>query len=471
MIKSKTECQIHQQNWLDNNAFNISSGLFWTMRTGKTKTILENIKILYNNNKIEVAIILAPNGVHDNWINIEAEKHLYKTKDLEKKSYNASEYEKDKLANEFEIIKFNKSLNILSFSHSILTVPRFFNFIEKILKVKKSIIIFDECHYFKNVKTQSFKKAVKLADLANYKRILTGTAVTEKPIDIYGQLRLLSNEVFDGEKYKDFERRICNYKNIYITGGRRVEVIKGFKNLDIVTAEINKYCDVISRSDMDNFSDLKISEVKVELSKNTKETYKNLKEKLILEMGDEVLTVQRAITLMSKLHQILSGFLLNEFGEVIRLSDEKHKKALEIIQEHDTPIIVWCKFIEDIEYLSKELVKNNISHLTYYGKNTLSEKQLVRDMFLPNKNDTPKVLIANPQIASTGLNLSAANRMLWFSLSFKNIDFTQANERCTHGNNASVDIKVLNAGEIDTKIIKALNNKTKISDYIMKEGF
>ena len=44
--------------------------------TGKTKVIIDNSAYLYANNKINFLVVIAPNGVHRNWINNELPLHL-----------------------------------------------------------------------------------------------------------------------------------------------------------------------------------------------------------------------------------------------------------------------------------------------------------------------------------------------------------------------------------------------------------
>ena len=43
-------------------------GLFMEMGTGKSKVLLDNIGMLYQDRQIDFALVLAPKGVYRNWV-------------------------------------------------------------------------------------------------------------------------------------------------------------------------------------------------------------------------------------------------------------------------------------------------------------------------------------------------------------------------------------------------------------------
>ena len=46
------------------------------MGTGKSKVLIDNIAILYDNGKIDGALIIAPKGVYKNWFSEEIPTHI-----------------------------------------------------------------------------------------------------------------------------------------------------------------------------------------------------------------------------------------------------------------------------------------------------------------------------------------------------------------------------------------------------------
>ena len=49
---------------------------FMEMGTGKSKVLIDNIAMLYDQGKINAAVIIAPKGVYRNWERLEIPAHL-----------------------------------------------------------------------------------------------------------------------------------------------------------------------------------------------------------------------------------------------------------------------------------------------------------------------------------------------------------------------------------------------------------
>ena len=85
----KTEPYQHQIDTLKLSANENLYALFLEMGLGKSKILLDNIAILFKEEKISGAVIVAPKGVLDNWGRNEIDKHL--PDDVEKRSSMATE--------------------------------------------------------------------------------------------------------------------------------------------------------------------------------------------------------------------------------------------------------------------------------------------------------------------------------------------------------------------------------------------
>ena len=72
----KTEPYQHQIDTLKLSANENLYALFLEMGLGKSKILLDNIAILFKEEKISGAVIVAPKGVLDNWGRNEIDKHL-----------------------------------------------------------------------------------------------------------------------------------------------------------------------------------------------------------------------------------------------------------------------------------------------------------------------------------------------------------------------------------------------------------
>jgi N12 class adenine-specific DNA methylase len=72
----KTEPFAHQREALFRSMDAEYFGLLMEQRTGKSKVVLDNAAMLHRDGKINGLLIIAPNGVHRNWIADEIKIHL-----------------------------------------------------------------------------------------------------------------------------------------------------------------------------------------------------------------------------------------------------------------------------------------------------------------------------------------------------------------------------------------------------------
>ena len=74
--KFKTKPYAHQIKALEMSWERKYFGLFMEMGTGKSKVLIDNISMLYDNGKINGVLIVAPKGVVKNWYEGEIPTHL-----------------------------------------------------------------------------------------------------------------------------------------------------------------------------------------------------------------------------------------------------------------------------------------------------------------------------------------------------------------------------------------------------------
>ena len=72
----KTKPYEHQEEALLRSFNRKNYAYFMEMGCGKSKVLIDNITWLYENKKIDTAIIVAPKGVYMNWKNSEIPIHL-----------------------------------------------------------------------------------------------------------------------------------------------------------------------------------------------------------------------------------------------------------------------------------------------------------------------------------------------------------------------------------------------------------
>lgn len=80
--------------------------------------------------------------------------------------------------------------------------------VDWLVLLNPSTVIFDELHFLKNPSTVRFKAAVKLAEVCRFRIGLSGTPIENRPIEIFAPLKLINHRIFTNKFH--FGQRYCN---------------------------------------------------------------------------------------------------------------------------------------------------------------------------------------------------------------------------------------------------------------------
>lgn len=149
------------------------------------------------------------------------------------------------------------------------------------------------------------------------------------------------------------------------------------------------------------------------LSAEQMKSYKELKaEALTLLQSGETITAANGGVLLSKLMQVSLGIVRDEAGEPCALPHkERTQTILDAIAETQRKVVIFCGYTAAIELLEKEVreARYSCEHIT--GSVTgLKRAQILADF--QNKPD-PHVLICHPTTTAMGVELSAADTMIF----------------------------------------------------------
>src|SRR4051812_25842330 len=75
----KTIPYAHQLKEYEEHYLDPSRALLWQPRTGKSKTMIDTACRLFEACEIQGVLIVAPNGIHINWVELEIPTHAWDT--------------------------------------------------------------------------------------------------------------------------------------------------------------------------------------------------------------------------------------------------------------------------------------------------------------------------------------------------------------------------------------------------------
>ena len=241
----KTSPYQHQLDALKDCKDKENWAFFMDMGTGKTKTTIDNLGILYLKGEIDSALIVAPKSVYSMWEK-EIENHL---------SDQIMTY--IQLWNNHKKLKYDlmkqtvpEHLNILLMNVEAFSTKKgtdgammFFN------KHPKSAFVIDESTSIKNQKAKRTKSILKLAPSAVVRRILTGSPVTKSPLDLFTQCKFLSSQLLGYDSYYAFRSRYAEMQSIYTGPNTQIMIPKFYKNLEELEKKIKTFSTRIKKED------------------------------------------------------------------------------------------------------------------------------------------------------------------------------------------------------------------------------
>ena len=447
-------------------------GLFWSMRTGKSKSVIDLAASLTTTGKITGMIIVAPNGVHTNWTRRELPKHWPSSLKLECLTWISKT---TTAACSSEFLSAHADLKCISVNVEALQIPRFQKMVRSFLRKHDGeiLIVFDESHLYLSPGSTRTRLARGLSAKCSHRRILTGTSALNSPLHLWPQLELLAPAALGYKTFGAFKNEFAVYEVGYRAGGQQYPKLVRYKNLERLRALVADWVTVVPRSEVVGLPPLLLTERPVLMSTKQAKAYDQIVKRMESEVSED-LTIEEAIVRITKLRQCLSGYVLDADGGVVEIDPCPPRfQALldEILGTDPCRAIVWCQYREEMRRLKVFLADNDVLALEYHGGVNAQDRQQHLDLFQNWKIDKPVVFLAQPQAAGMGLELSNAEAVIWYSHSVDAIVRDQATERATKIDGGSVSvIDILTPGTVDATMLSVVRDKQGLADLVTGAG-
>ena len=203
---------------------------------GKTAPTVHTAARLYQAQRIDGVIVVAPNMVHRNWVTDEIPRHspiAWRGLDWHSSRGKAQDRALSSL-----LETPRDTLPWLAITYDGLITPRgrkaVLDFIARFPRV---MLIVDEGSRVKNPEAVRTKKVAALRKLSRYARLLNGTPTTQSPTEIYAQMKLLDDMYWVRHgigSFTAFKARFCVFKKITIGGedDREANELKGSRKYE-----------------------------------------------------------------------------------------------------------------------------------------------------------------------------------------------------------------------------------------------
>jgi len=173
-----------------------------------------------------------------------------------------------------------------------------------VCKIPWDLAVADESHRISSPSTRIGKfMTKKLGPHAKHRVALTGTPMSNGPLDVFGQFLFCEPGLF-GAGFTRFRSRYC------IMGGFEGRQVVDHQNLPELTALMGTVSTRVKLNDVVDLPPFRDEEIVVELCKDAATAYCSLRDDFIAEFGQSSLVAVNAITKLLRLQQITSGYAM-----------------------------------------------------------------------------------------------------------------------------------------------------------------
>lgn len=550
----KTEPFNHQREEWERSREEEARAIFWEQGTGKSKLTIDTACWLWLRGLIDGVLVVAPNGVHRNWVEQEIPGHV---PDEVIKHVRAFHYQSPRADTKWHKQAVRAVLEHKGFAWLTISYEAFMtasgkraliDFFDK----RRLLYVLDEAHYIKTPTAERTKSILRSAKYAPFRRVLTGTPIAQGPFDAYSQIKFLIDDYWKQQRlgtFTEFKQHFGVWKKGWNptafnpktkkNDGNEYDVLVNYRRLDQLNAMLQPVSSRVTKDDVLDLPPKLYSKRFFPMTPEQGKLYRQLRDEYIVwletgglekdaeavasepspdacptclgkrelefdgfiypcpdcgdapDLGAEGTTpviAALAITRLLRLQQITCGYLpTDEEDEPMYIIPGPNRRLdllCELIEESQHKVIVWARFQMDITLIMNALRARGIRAVRYDGLVSDDERAEAKALFQGERplyhngqvvgreavppEEQARVFVGNPAAGATGLTLTAAKTVIYYSNSFKLIDRLQSEDRAHRigQTNNVLYIDLVAEDSVDEKVVEALRNKLNVASQI-----
>jgi SNF2 family DNA or RNA helicase len=321
------------------------------------------------------------------------------------------------------------------------------------------LIIVDEANYYKNIHTTRWKSLNRIIRPHTWIWMLTGTPASQEPSDAYGLARII-NPSGVPKFYGSFRSQV-------MTQLTRFKWVPRPEATDIVFDALQPAIR-FSKEECLDLPDMMYVTRDVPLTKQQEKYYYALLQEQLVRTAGEEISAPTAATVLTKLLQISSGAAYSDNKEIIDFDCSNRLQALmEVIDEASHKVLVFAPFTHSLNIVAEWLKSKGITTEIINGKVPAGARTEIFNRFQTQPD--PRVLVIQPQAASHGVTLHAANVVVYWSPVMSVETYLQANARVHRAGQVNkVTIVHLQGSKVEKKMYRMLQGKIDVHQRLIE---
>lgn len=321
------------------------------------------------------------------------------------------------------------------------------------------LVIVDEANAVKNSSTRRWKILENILTPKTLLWMMTGTPAAQSPVDAYGLAKLVNSSAvppyFSGWKDKVM---------LKVSMFRWVPKPDAYTQVHAALQPAIRY----TKAECLDLPPVLTETREVELTAQQKKYYGLLKTKMTVVAGGEIITAINAAAEVSKLLQISAGAAYSDAHETVVFDcTPRVKVLLEVLGETSRKALVFANFRSSLDTIEAALTKAGIECTQINGAITPNKRtQIFKDF---QTTDKYKVLIIQPQAASHGVTLTAADTVVFWGPVMSVETYIQCCARSDRQGQTSDKVTVVHiqGSEIEKKMFKKLADKVEDNGLLL----
>lgn len=445
-------------------------------RTGKTKTTIDWLSILYQQGKLKQAVIICPNRVMSTWV---SEFHIHSPAPVHITVWDKDERKRG-------IPQYIPGvLNVLILNYEAFGTPgrklasgnrskatgRFktragiYKWISK--NPGKVACVLDESHKIKSPSSKQANMIVSMQPNFPYRLILTGTPVTKakRAFDIYMQWKFLNPDRFADlptvQLFKShYGRWISDNGFPQWVGPRNMNELRERMAQDGIIVRRGQCFDLPPREHVVRYVDLK---------DNTRRIYDKMAEEMVAEI-EEGVYAEASIKLVQnlRLSQLTSGFIADEHRQIHRLGLEKAEALEELMLDRfelDEKLVVAARYKEDLNVI--EAYGRGMKVPVFSIRGDVKRQESDAGLVKFREHDGAALMVVQPAAAALGIDLSTASHMIWYSHTPSWVNFSQTCDRIALSRTSTTFTHLVARHSVDEVMLSTLASDGDVARAIM----
>jgi SNF2 family DNA or RNA helicase len=282
------------------------------------------------------------------------------------------------------------------------------------------LIVVDEASAYKSAQTERWKVLNRIVRNTNPRLwMMTGTPAAQSPVDAYGLAKMLDAPGCP-KAFSLFRDRVMHQVTKFKWAPK--------PNAMQVVHEVLQPAIRFEKRECLDLPPVTFVEREAPLTPQQLKYYRILKKDMTFASGGVEINAVNAAVQLGKLLQVSCGAVYADDGSVMEFDVSNRVNAvLEVIHETSNKVLLFVPFTSAIEMLAAKLAKEGVSCDVINGDVSVNRRGDIVQRFQTHSD--PKVLIIQPQAASHGLTLTAADTVIWYAPVTSVETYLQANAR------------------------------------------